>query len=102
MGLLALIKGRGAPPDDPYLQRVAGSRELAMVREIALWWRTFQLEAQCRFTSRLLKRLGSFQALVAAYFDNNATSPFVEELSLGFLRDATDARRSPSPRSFTI
>jgi hypothetical protein len=84
-GLLNLVKGRGAPPDDPYLQRVAGSRELAMVREIALWWRTFQLEAQCRFTSRLLKRLGSFPALVAAYFDNNATSPFVEELSLGFL-----------------
>ena len=85
-GLLALIKGRGAPPDDPYLQRVAGSRELAMVREIALWWRTFQLEAQCRFTSRFLKRLGTFQSLVAGYFDKNVTSPFVEELSLGFLR----------------
>ena len=85
-GLLALIKGRGAPPGDPYLQRMAGSRELAMIREIALWWRTFQLEAQCRFTSRLLKRLGTFPSLVAAYFDKNATSPFVEELSLGFLR----------------
>jgi hypothetical protein len=84
-GLLALVKGRGAPPDDPYLQRVAGSPELAMVREIALWWRAFQLEAQCRFTSRLLKRLGFFDTFVAAYFDNHATSPFVEELGPGFL-----------------
>lgn len=84
-GLLDLIKKRGAPPVDPYLRRVEGSRELAMVREIALWWRTFQLEAQCRLTSRLLKRLHCFDALVADYFNNNATSPFVEELSQGFL-----------------
>jgi hypothetical protein len=84
-GLLDLLKKRGAPPVDPYLRRVEGSRELAMVREIALWWRSFQLEAQCRLTSRLLKRLNCFDALVAAYFYNNATSPFVEELSHGFL-----------------
>jgi hypothetical protein len=84
-GLLDLIKGRGAPPDDPYLRRVAGSRELAMVREIAIWWRAFQLEAQCRFTSRLLKRLGCFDALVMTYFNNNPTSPFIEELSRDFL-----------------
>jgi len=85
-GLLSLIKGREAPPDDPYLRRVAGSPELAMVREIALWWRAFQLDVQCHFTARLLKRMGTFEGLVAAYFDGHATSPFVEELSLGFLR----------------
>lgn len=84
-GLLDLVKGRGASPQDPYLKRVNGSRELAMVREIAIWWRTFQLESQCRLTSRLLKRLNCFDGLVAEYFNNNATSPFVEELSLGFL-----------------
>jgi hypothetical protein len=83
-GLLALLKGRSSP-DDPYLQRVAGSRELAMVREIAIWWRAFQIEVQCRFTSRLLKRLGSFSPLVTAYFDNHATSSFAEELGPGFL-----------------
>jgi hypothetical protein len=85
-GLLELVKGRGSPPNDPYLQRVANSRELVMVRKIALWWRAYSLEAQCRLTSRLLKRLGCFEALVGNFFDNNATSPFIEELSLDFLR----------------
>jgi hypothetical protein len=56
-----------------------------MVRKITLWWMAFALEAQYRFTTRLLKRLGSFDSLVATYFDRNKTSPFVEELSLDFL-----------------
>jgi hypothetical protein len=89
-GLLELLKNRGSLPKDPYLRRVADSRELAMVRKIALWWRSFALEAQCRFTTRLLKRLGSFDLLVASYFDGNATSPFVEELSLSFLASLHD------------
>jgi hypothetical protein len=57
-----------------------------MMRKIAVWWRTFQIESQCRLTSRLLKRLGCFEALVADYFNKNVTSPFIEELSRGFLR----------------
>jgi hypothetical protein len=84
-GLLALIKNRGGVPDDPYLKRVANSRELAMVRGIALWWRSLGLQMQCRFTPRLLKRRVLFDALVADFFDHNATSPFVEELTLSFL-----------------
>lgn len=84
-GLLNLIKGRCLPSGNNFLQRVAGSHELAMIRRIALWWRAFQLKAQCPFASRLLKRLGRFDSSVATYFDNNATSPFVEELSLDFL-----------------
>lgn len=84
-GLLALIKNRAGVPDDPYLQRVAKSRELTMMRGIALWWRALAIDMQCRFTPRLLKRLGCFDALVASYFDRNSTSPFVEEVSLGFL-----------------
>src|SRR6478672_773667 len=84
-GLLDLVKNRGGAPCDPYLQRVADSRGLAMVRKIALWWRAVSLEAQCRLTARLLKKIGCFDAQVASYFDRNATSAFVEELSLGFL-----------------
>ena len=84
-GLLDLIKGRATTPQDPYLRRIEGSRELAMIREIAIWWRTFQLRVQCHFTSRLLERLHCFDTLVAAYFDKNPTSTFVEELSQGFL-----------------
>ncbi len=84
-GLLDLVKNRAVVPSDPYLQLVANSRELAMVRKIALWWRAFALEAQCRFTTRLLRKLGCFDALVENFFDGNATSPFIEELSLHFL-----------------
>jgi hypothetical protein len=84
-GLLDLIKSRGAPPSEPYLVSVAGSAGLGMIRAIAIWWRAFQLEAQCYFTSRLLKSCGRFDSLVTAYFKENATSPFVEELSRGFL-----------------
>jgi hypothetical protein len=84
--LLALVKGRQAKvAGDAWLERVAGSRELGMIREIALWWRRFQIEAQCRFTSRMLKRLGRYDAIVAAYFDTNRTSPFIEELGADFL-----------------
>jgi len=84
-GLLDLIKGRPVP-GDPYLQRAAASREIEMLREIAVWWRAFQIEAQCHFTSRMLKRLGCFHETVALYFSTNRTSPFVEELSRDFLR----------------
>jgi hypothetical protein len=88
--LLHLLKGRGAPPDDAYLQHIAASRELAMLREIAVWWRIFQIERQCRFTARLLKRLGRLDQTVTAYFDRCATSPFIEELSRDFLRTLHD------------
>jgi hypothetical protein len=91
-GLLDLIKSRGAPPDDAYLAQVAHSPGLVMVREIALWWRAMQLNVQCRFTSRLLKRTNRFDAAVAAYFNAHTTSSFVEELSRDFLRTLqTDA-----------
>jgi hypothetical protein len=88
--LLDLIKNRGVPPEEAYLQQVANSRGLAMVREIAVWWRAFQIEAQCRFTSRLLKRLECFEDLVIKYFNNHRTSSFVEELSQGFLDSLRD------------
>jgi hypothetical protein len=97
-GLLDLVKNRVASPTDPYLRRVEGSTQLAMVREIALWWRLFALEAQCRFTSRLLKRCGLFREVVAFYFDNNPTSTFVEELSLDFL-DSLRAHPDPLLRA---
>jgi hypothetical protein len=84
-GLLDLVKNRGGCPDDAYLRRVAASPALGMLREIAVWWRAFVLEAQCRFTSRLLKRLGCFDESVASYFNDRPTSPFAEELSEDFL-----------------
>jgi hypothetical protein len=93
-GLLNLIKNRGIPPEDVYLRQVANSRELAMVREIAVWWRAFQIEDQCHFTSRLLKRYDCFEDVVMTYFNNHKTSPFIEELSQDFLNSLRNHRDS--------
>ena len=88
-GLLDLVKNRGPIPCDPYLQQVANSASW-QCSKIALWWRAVSLEAQCRFTARLLKRLGCFDARIGDYFDRHATSPFIEELSFGFLASLHD------------
>jgi hypothetical protein len=92
-GLLDLVKNRGGPPTDPYLRRVAGGPEITVVREIAIWWRTFQIETQCPLVSRVLKHYRCFNQTVTQYFDSNHTSPFVEELThhfLASLREHTD------------
>jgi hypothetical protein len=85
-GLLDLVKSRGVPPTDPYLSEVAGSPGIVVVREIAVWWRTFQIAAQCPLVSRVLKHDGLFEATVEQYFSCHRTSPFVEELTDDFLR----------------
>lgn len=56
-----------------------------MMREIALWWRTMQIAAQCPLVTRVLKCQRCFEPTVARYFDGHRTSPFVEELTEGFL-----------------
>ncbi|MDQ2834365.1 MAG: hypothetical protein M3Y50_11580 [Acidobacteriota bacterium] len=93
--LLAMIKGRtvspGPGPDpDPWLERVASSRGLQMVREIALWWRRFQIESQCRYTSRMMKRLDCFDSYVAQYFRSHSTSPSIEQFTSEFLSSLED------------
>ena len=89
-GLLDLVKDRGGPPTDPYLRRVAGGAEIAVVREIAIWWRTFQIESQCPLVSLVLKHYGCFNQTVTQYFDSNHTSPFVEELTHHFLASLSE------------
>ncbi len=84
-GLLDLVKSRGTPPTDPYLCEVASSRGIEVVREIAVWWRAFQIATQCPLVSRLLKHHGCFDETIGQYFANNQTSPFVEELTNHFL-----------------
>src|ERR1700756_5485313 len=74
-GLLALLKNRFFAPDDPYLRHVADSRELARARKITLWWIAFTLEAQCRFTMRLLKRYSTSDVLVATYSTTTKLRP---------------------------
>ena len=85
-GMLALLKRREWPADDPYLRVVAESAGLALVRKIGLWWTAVSLEAQCRYTTRLLKRLDEFDASVAGFFESESVSPFIEEMGPDFLR----------------
>jgi len=85
--LLKLIKGRTNDcVEDLYLSAVAHSRELAVIREIAVWWRAFQIQTCCPLTSKLLQRLDMFDRTVELFFSNTATSPFVEQLSADFLQ----------------
>ena len=85
LGLLDLVKNRGTSPSDPYLREVARSRGIVVVREIAVWWRAFQIASQCPLASRVLKHYGSFDATIEDYFASHRTSPFVEELTDHFL-----------------
>src|SRR5690349_132397 len=81
-----LIKGRlKNRPDDPYLTEVAESRGLAMIREIALWWRSFSMESYCVWTSKLLKVRGCFDEYVYQYFSYKNVSPFIETAGEEFL-----------------
>jgi hypothetical protein len=70
---------------DPWLRQVIHSPGLAMMREIASWWLRFQIESQCRYTSRLMKRMGCFESYLACYFRENPTPPAIEDLAREFL-----------------
>jgi hypothetical protein len=89
--LLGLIKGRvDGCPTDPYVAAVARSPELAMLREIAIWWRAYQIQRSCPLSSGLLHRLQEFDHNVEAFFCSRPTSPFVEQLSADFLAYLAD------------
>jgi hypothetical protein len=87
--LLSMIKGtyHASERDDPYLQAVDGSEHLEMVREIATWWRIFDLERYCILTARLLKQRGEYEASVDRFVKTHTISPFINELSEAFLKD---------------
>jgi hypothetical protein len=82
------------PETDPWLTEVVHSPGLAMVHEIAAWWLRFQIESHCRLTSRLMKRMGSFDQWLAAHSSENTIPPAVEELTHQFL---SSLARHPDP-----
>ena len=85
--LLALLKKRPLPPGafDEYLERVAASKELGLVREIALWWRALGIECNCPHTAELLKRMGRLTSAVECFYDQQSPSPYMEEMVIQFL-----------------
>jgi hypothetical protein len=74
---------------DPWLTEVLQSPGLAMTREIASWWLRFQIESQCIYTSRLMKRMSCYATWIDNHFSRNPTPPAIEELTLHFLSSLT-------------
>lgn len=83
----ALLKGgyRPTETDDEYLHRLAGSNNLAIAREVVLWWHAFRIEQSCPITSAFLKQQGLFEAAVARAYREEKLSHFVEETGEAFL-----------------
>lgn len=93
--LRALIKqGPSAASGDPYIDAVAGSAHLDVLREMILSWRRFDIERSCRLTATLLKQRGLFDEAVEHFTATADISPFVERLAEAFL-EQTSRRQDP-------
>ena len=103
--MLALIKGRAGALEtmpvmtDQHLIELARSRGLGLLREVAVWWRGFAVESACPWTARLLKKLGSFQSCVEAFYREQNVSPYVEKAGEQFLFKMS---ASPEPLVFAM
>lgn len=85
--MLALMKGRPVPQSaDAYHAQIAPGKELALLREIAVWWRVLAIERACPSAARLLKRLGLFDSSVERFYRDENVSPYIERASEHFLR----------------
>lgn len=70
---------------DPWLASVVRSPGLLILRQSAAWWQRFQIESSCRYTSRLMKRLGCFESSLTAHFATHPAAPAIEDLTAQFL-----------------
>jgi hypothetical protein len=84
--LLDLMRGRApAARGDPYLARVAGSRELAFLREVSLFWCAVGVRSTCPWTARWLDRQGAFNDAIVAFHSGEDVSPYIETAGRQFL-----------------
>lgn len=88
--LLCLLKTGRARECDPYIQTVADSEHLAMLREIILAWRFFDIQRHCRLTASLLKKRGSFEHAVKGFAETPDLSPFPDKLGELFLQQMSE------------
>ncbi len=93
-GLLALLKSGHTDGADPYIQTVAQSDHLTMLREIILTWRFFDIERHCRLTASLLKKRGIFEEAVKSFSATPNLSPFPDQLAQAFF-DQMGHHRDP-------
>jgi hypothetical protein len=84
-GILALLKRKEPAVYDNYLCHIAKADELALAREVVLWWHAFRVERYCPLTSGILKRLDLFEPAVEQVFCTTALSHFIEETGSAFL-----------------
>jgi hypothetical protein len=70
---------------DAYVQRLAGSEDLAIVREIILWWRLFDLETYCALTTSILKQRGNFECELRAFLGRTQFTRLRDKLRAAFL-----------------
>lgn len=70
---------------DPWLASVVCSPGLLILRQTASWWLRFQIESSCRYSSRLMKRLGCFENYLATHFATHPAAPAIEDLTAQFL-----------------
>jgi hypothetical protein len=91
--LLALVKGRPVPAGkDPYLDMVRGTRGLAMLQMITVWWRRFDLERLAPLTSRALTHEGRFEDALTRLGRDADTPAAISALAMHFLEQhAQDA-----------
>lgn len=87
--LLGLIRStyRVGADDDPYIRRVAESRDLAEARRNIFLWRVYVLERTCALTFSLLKRRNLLEDAVGAFIARNNISPFRETQAPAFLEE---------------
>lgn len=89
--LARILRGHAVDVEaDRWLADVAQSEGLRMLGQIASWWQRFQIESQCRYTSRLMKRMGCFEEYVTAHFAEYPAPASIEELSSQFLSSLRD------------
>lgn len=85
--MLSLLKSTWSPgPEaEAYFHQLERSENLAMVKEIAVWWRTVLLEQYCPLTSGYLKRIDRYESLVEQFYLQQAVSAFIEKAGDQFL-----------------
>lgn len=71
--------------DDPYIQRVAESKDLDEARRNIFLWRIYVLERTCFLTFTLLKRRKLLQETLSAFINSHNISPFRETQAPAFL-----------------
>ena len=74
-----------APDDPPYIHQLARSEELTLAREIAHWWRAYQIEQFCPLTATWLQLQDQLDEKVTRFYENTNVSAFIEQASADFL-----------------